>query len=147
MMFDSMHIKTCTLHNKSLDKYEGYVDYGKGLDIEGGNDRLAREALVFVLVSLRTNWKIPIGFFYVDKIDVEVQSLLVQIALNLSFMHGLKCLSITCDGTSVNPRTLTLWGCKWIGNALDSALDLTVHWTQSTLTAMKCTCCSTHATS
>ncbi len=117
-----MSICARTLYNRSLDRYEGYVDYGKGMEIES-TDKLAKEALVFMLVSLRSNWKTPIGYFFVDKIDAEVQSRLVQIALNLSFKYSLEVHSVTCDGTNVNPRTLTLLGCQWLGNTLHSALD------------------------
>ncbi len=79
------------MYNTSQDKYEGFVDFGPDLDLGEDVNRevLATEALVFMLVGLTGRWKFPIGYFLINKIDADVQSRLVQIALNLSHEHGL----------------------------------------------------------
>jgi hypothetical protein len=59
LMLDEMSIK----NHVSWDgkKYQGYIDLGNGAD----NDSLpmAKEALVFMVVSLNSSWKVPCGYF------------------------------------------------------------------------------------
>ncbi len=121
LMLDSMHIKSRTQYNRSEDKFEGFVDFGQDLEID--HEKLATEALVFMLVGLSGRWKFPVGYFFCDKVDAEVQSRLVQLALDLAHEHGLKVHSVTCDCTNVNPKTLSLLGCQWLGDELLSNLD------------------------
>lgn len=40
-------------------RLKGYVDYGTGTDNLEGLPR-AKEALVFLLVAINSNWKVPI---------------------------------------------------------------------------------------
>ncbi len=125
LMLDAMHIRSRAMYNKSLDKYEGFINFGPDLDLGDANrEVLATEALVFMLVGLTGRWKFPIGYFLINKIDADVQSHLVQIALNLSHEHGLLVHTITCDCTSVNPKTMALLGCQWLGPNPQSQLDV-----------------------
>ena len=58
-MLDEMSIK----NHVSWDgkKYQGYIDLGNGAD----NDSLpmAKEGLLFMVVSLNSSWKVPCGYF------------------------------------------------------------------------------------
>ncbi len=126
LIFDSMHIKDCPLYNKNLDKYDGYVDYRK--DLQTNSDKEAtEEALVFMLVSLCSSWKTPIGYFigyfYMDKVNAKVQACLVRIALEKCFKHQLIVQGVTCDCTNVNPWIMMLLGCQWLGDQLNSLID------------------------
>jgi hypothetical protein len=52
------------------NKYSVFVDYGP---LEAP-EIIASEALVFLLVGLRSHWKQPIGYFLTDKATATVQA-------------------------------------------------------------------------
>lgn len=43
-------------------KFRGYVDIGN--EIDDDSNAVASEALVFMLVSLDSHWKVPCGYFF-----------------------------------------------------------------------------------
>jgi hypothetical protein len=47
-------------------------------------DTLASEAVVFLLVGARRNWKCPIGYFLADKMTSKAQVKLVRVALEMA---------------------------------------------------------------
>lgn len=47
-------------------KYYGYVDLGTGLKNDSHSNEKARNALVFMAVALNSDWKIPLGYFFVN---------------------------------------------------------------------------------
>lgn len=51
-----MSIRQQLLWNEHQKKFVGYCDYGRDISIER-NDVKAKEALVFLLVSLKGTWK------------------------------------------------------------------------------------------
>ena len=57
-------------------------------------DTFATEAIVFLLVGARSNWKYPVGHFLVDKMSSQTQVELVRIALKLAAEAGLKVWSV-----------------------------------------------------
>ncbi len=110
----------------ALDKYEGSINLGPDLDLGEDINRevLATEALVFMLVGPTGRWKFALGYFLMNKIDADVQRCLVQIALNLSHEHGLLVHAVACDCTGVNPKTMALLGCQWLGPNPQSQPDV-----------------------
>ncbi len=75
LIIDAMSIKKAKIWNHSLGKFIGFSDYGnvsvtipneKKKDI---HDELATEALVIMAVCLRGTWKLPIGYFFQNKIS------------------------------------------------------------------------------
>ncbi|KAH0811281.1 hypothetical protein GEV33_011508 [Tenebrio molitor] len=76
----------------------GYVDLGTGLE---GDDRpLAKEALVFMVVSINSSWKIPVGYFLVDGVNSEQRCNLLKQCLSHICETGLRILTLTFDGLS-----------------------------------------------
>lgn len=61
------------------NKVMGYVDFGQGVD----NQRVAKDAFVFMLVSINMNWRLPLGYFLVDGISGEQRGVLVTRCLHL----------------------------------------------------------------
>ena len=111
LVCDGMSIKSSTIYNKTTGSFEGFVDFGCDI-ISDDENSVATEALVFMLVSLRKNWKYPIGYVLINKIDAtNLHSLLSQ-ALQYSVENNLKVYSITMDGTSTNLAAMKLFGCK-----------------------------------
>lgn len=61
-----------------VKKTLGLVNYGNGTsDV----DKVATQAFVMMLVSLNENWKLPVGYFFVDGLTAEIKSNLVNICL------------------------------------------------------------------
>jgi hypothetical protein len=88
----------------------GYVDLGTGLE---GDDRpLAKEALVFMVVSINSSWKIPVGYFLVDGVNSEQRCNLLKQCLSHICETGLRILTLTFDGLSSNLTMATLMGCQ-----------------------------------
>ena len=58
LVVDAMNIKKNIVFNKEDGCYQGFSDYGSGI-ICSSPDEVASEALVFMLVGLRTYWKYP----------------------------------------------------------------------------------------
>ena len=114
-MIDAMAIHSQTVWTPQRDKYFGFVDYGTEIP-NPPSDKLATEALVFLLVGTRSHWKCPIGYFLGNETNAEIQSKLVSKALELAAEAGLKIWSMTADGTAVNLATFELLGCKFVAN-------------------------------
>ena len=78
-------------------------------------EKLASEALVFLLVGTRDNWGCSIGYFLVDKITAKDQATLVIQSLEKPTKAALKVWSFTADGTTVNLHTFEILGCNFKG--------------------------------
>lgn len=68
---------------------------------------------VFKLVSLNGKWKLPIGYFFLNKITAVTQAELVKTTLTLTDNVGLKFRSVTCDGIYSNSAKLKILGCEF----------------------------------
>lgn len=61
LVFDEMAIRSQNLFNK--ERKLGTVNFSAG-PIEGEDeDTTATQALIFMLVSINENWKLPVGYF------------------------------------------------------------------------------------
>jgi len=81
-------------------QFRGYVDIGTGIQ----DDTLppATEALVFMVVSLNANWKLPVGYFFLNGLNgADRANLVKQCVCRLHDLHII-VTSITCDGASSN---------------------------------------------
>ena len=76
LVIDVISIRKQTLWNHEKDKYYGFIDLGDAIP-NPKSEKLASEALVFLLFGTRSHWKCPIGYFLVDKISAKDQATLV----------------------------------------------------------------------
>lgn len=72
----------------------------------------AKEALVFLLMSLKAVWKFPIGYFLKHRTTSSILTELIKTALILTAEAGIRVRSITCDGDSTNCSALLNLGCN-----------------------------------
>ena len=114
LVIDAMSIRKQTLWNNEKDKYSGFIDLGDAIP-NPKSEKLASEALVFLLVGTRSHWKCPIGYFLVDKISAKDQATLVTQCLEKAAKAGLKLWSVKADGTAVNLCTFEILGCSFTG--------------------------------
>lgn len=71
LVIDGMSIKKAKIWNNSLGKFIGFPDYGNITAPNSANDEhdvLATEALVIMAVCLRGTWKLPIAYFFQNRI-------------------------------------------------------------------------------
>lgn len=107
LVIDSMAIRQRLIKVPNSERLQGYVDYGNGIN-NGG--KKATEALVFLLVSMTSRARHPCAFFFVDKIDAEMQKNLILQFLHLANEKGITVANLTCDGCASNMSTLKKLG-------------------------------------
>lgn len=105
-----MSIRRQYYFDKKAQKLSGYVDLG-GFTTE--SERLASEALVFLIVSLKDKFKCPVAYFLVDKLSAEVQSQLIETCITKLSNIGINILNVTFDGAQSNIRSIRLLGCEF----------------------------------
>lgn len=98
------------LYDEANHTVVGYCDYGSNLSLED-KKATAKEALVFLLVSLNGKWKWPIAYFLKHAIIAVILKELIVTALILTVESQLHVRAIICDGEGVNCSTLNELGC------------------------------------
>ena len=108
MMIDEMSIRKHLEWNGK--ECRGYVDLGTG----SHDDSLpvATNALVFMLVSMNSNWKIPVGYFLIDGMTGKEKASLVTTCLEKLHDIGVTVAAFTCDGPSAHFAMLKELGAK-----------------------------------
>lgn len=109
LLLDGMAIRKQIIYDQAKSKYIGFVDYGNL--VPENSEAYASEALVFMLVGLKSKWKCPVGYFLIDKCNADNQTSLIKTCLSLAADNGLRISSVTCDGTSTNISSLKNLGC------------------------------------
>lgn len=96
LMLDEMSI----CHEVGFDgeKYRGYVDLGT--QIEDDDAQLASNALIFMVVCLHSNWKIPVAYFFINGLSGKERANLVNECLIRLHDCNIEIPSITFDGPS-----------------------------------------------
>ena len=61
-------------------KYRGYVDLGNEVE-DDDSAPLAKDALVFMAVSINEAWKVPIGYFFIDGLSGKERANLIKVCL------------------------------------------------------------------
>ena len=115
LMLDEMAIKKQVQWDGK--KFRGFVDLGNGIDNDDSLP-LARDALVLMVVSINSNWKVPCGYFFIDGLSGVERSNSVRICLKKLFDVGVKVVSLTCDGPSYNFAMLSELGARLKPNNL-----------------------------
>uniref|UniRef100_A0A1Y1K320 THAP-type domain-containing protein n=4 Tax=Photinus pyralis TaxID=7054 RepID=A0A1Y1K320_PHOPY len=108
LVFDEMSIRRKIEYDGLL--YHGFLDMGANVDVD--ESTVAKEALVFMLVSINSNWKVPVGYFLTAGLGVDQKSSLIRTCLTLLQETGVNVISITFDGLSTNFSLMTNLGCQ-----------------------------------
>ena len=122
LVLDAMAIRKQIQWEPANNRYSGFADYGP---LEAPKI-VASEALVFLLVGLRSHWKQPIGYFLTDKANAAVQAALINMALVKASAAGLKVWCVTSDGTTTNITTFKKLGCRF-GYSYDTIMTKFKH--------------------
>ena len=106
LMLDEMAIKKHIQWDGK--KFHGYVDIGTECDDD--TNPVATEALVFMVVPLNSNWKLPVGYFLIKGMSGRDRANLVQQCLEKLADIGVWIESLTCDGPSCHVTMLETLG-------------------------------------
>jgi len=77
-MLDGIYIKK----HVSWDgiKFPGYVDIGSDNNDDDDSSSVAKDALVFMVVSVNSYWKISIAYLFIDGLSGAERANLVKVA-------------------------------------------------------------------
>jgi len=109
LIYDAMSIRKGFWPDISGKVY-GYCDLG-GI-AQTANEKLAKELLVFIIGSFNKNFKCPVAYFFINKINATVQSQLVLAVISVLYEAGITVRSLIIDGTTTNLKTYELLGCS-----------------------------------
>ena len=90
-------------------RYHGYVDLGTGIDSD--DLPVAKEALCYIIVPLKGNWKLPVAYYIIDGLGAEERKNLVNKIIEELHAVNIKIVSLTFDGTSTNLSMADKLGC------------------------------------
>ena len=108
LMLDEMSIRKHVQWDGKAGKYRGFVDLGTKIDDDSLPE--ATEALVFMAVSVNSNWKVPCGYFLVNGLTGEEKANLTKDCLTKLHEVGVNVVSFTCDGPTTHQAMLKKLG-------------------------------------
>lgn len=103
--FDEICIRQLVEWNGSSST--GYVDMGDG----GNSNIMASQVFVFMAVSVKKPWKIPLGFFPISTLDSLQKKNMITHCIRNCLQTGAEVVGITFDGLSTNWTAAKLLGC------------------------------------
>ena len=113
LTLDGMSIKELVEYCPDLKRTFGTVDYGQDVSMgETDKSKPANEALVAMLVGIKGNWKLPIGYFLINGLKASILSGIIRNCLILTYNIGMLVLNVTMDGTGHNVSALEKLGAK-----------------------------------
>lgn len=103
LIFDEVSLSEGLHYNESLDKIEGFEDFGH----LGRTDKIANHALVFLVRGLVVKWKQPVAFYFCrDTTPTDKLKILIKEVINALQMAGLRVVATVCDQGSTNQAAI-----------------------------------------
>ena len=81
-----------------------------GTELDDDSLPAAKEALVFMVVSVKSSWKLPVGYFLIDGLSGQERKNVVLDCIERLFSVGVLVVSLPHDGCSANLSMLQLLG-------------------------------------
>lgn len=104
-----MSIKRQTEFDNNFTNLYGYVNIGNDLMYDIAEE--ATEVMVFMLVAVRTSWKLPVAYFLTTGLNGHQKSILVKECLRKVEETGIRICSISFEGNSSNIAMARNLGC------------------------------------
>ncbi|KAF0721422.1 Uncharacterized protein FWK35_00035229 [Aphis craccivora] len=105
-------------------KFHGLVDMGSGADFDSDNVDHATSALVFLIVAVNGNCKLPLEYFLVKGLNSSEFASLVKKCLELLHYTGVIINSMTFDGAHTNLSMCTKLGANLNINNLNFSFPI-----------------------
>lgn len=129
LIFDSMAIRKQVIFDNNQGQFLGNINLGNIIDVD--HEMPASEALFFQIVSYTYNFKCPVAYFLVNKIDSNLQTQIITACLRSLFEIGITIRSLTSDGAQANIATYNKLGCNLLSDTLTPYFfhpcDRTIH--------------------
>lgn len=112
LIFDEMSIRKLSQWNLAKKEFAGHISHGNK-DSYDNCSPLAKHALVLMISGINTKFKIPVGFFFVVKLNGEEKAGIVMEAMMRINKAGIKLASITFDGDAANIKAMKILGASF----------------------------------
>jgi len=114
LIMDEMSIMEDVHYNG--ERLQDYINFGCGMGVVDDCDALprAKKALVFLIVALNSNWKLPVGYFLINGITAEDKSNLIITCLRNLHETGVIIKTFTFDRAASNLSMTKHLGCNFI---------------------------------
>ena len=100
LSFDEMKLMKNLQFNG--EKFVGCVDFGFECGDQSDGAEEATDVSVFMLNVLNSNWKLPLGYFFIKSTTASQNENLVRICLQKLHEVGATVCSVACDGPSTH---------------------------------------------
>ena len=110
LMLDEMSLRKYVQWVSNQHRYSGFVDLGNELDDDDDDSPQAKDVLVFMVVNVDGNWKVPCAYFFIDGLSGEERANLVRLCIGRLYDVGVNVVSLTCDGPSCHLTMLRSLG-------------------------------------
>jgi DNA transposase THAP9 len=127
---DEMSIRKHVIWDKKRDMFMGYVNF----DTYNETDVVANKVLVFMATGVNQNWKIPVGFFYVSRLDGHSRETLIKMCLAQLAIPNLDIMVLTFDGDRANLKAVESMGASFKIGAI--VPDFTNPYTEKKIAVM-----------
>ena len=112
LILDGMHIRKHVDYDRHADQLYGFTFFTAKCN-EVIVPQLANEVMVFMAVGLKKKWTLPLAYFFISSLSgVSLAAIISETILRLTNV-GVRCLSITLDGSAINVSALANLGFKW----------------------------------
>lgn len=105
-----------------IDQSYGYVDFGGNIDSDCREE--CTDALVFLVVPLHGKWKVPIGYFLINKVSAEQKKFLLTQAIELCNEAKIINKAVTFDGCPTNLSMAKKLGCNFDSQNLNTVVQV-----------------------
>lgn len=109
LIFDEMSVRTLCQWDAAKKQFLGNITNGK----EGQYDicsPLAKNALIFMISGVNVQFKIPIGYFFVNYLSGAAKAAIIMEAMYRLNQIGVKLCSVTYDGAPANIKAVKILG-------------------------------------
>ena len=119
LMLDEMSIRKYITWDGT--RFRGFVDLGTGGSSENDDSSPpAKDAIVFMVVSINGSWKVPCTYFLIDGLSGQERANLVEICIKRLYDSGGRVVSLACDGPSCHFTILKALGTSLGVTALET---------------------------
>lgn len=100
VVYDEISIRKMEEYDHETDSRTGFVTYGTDY-----GEKLAKEALVFMVVGINEKFKLPVAYFLVSGLKANEKAALIQQVVLLAGKSGVKIVGLVHDGLVTNMAT------------------------------------------
>lgn len=109
LIFDEVAIRRQEDYDQHKDETVGMVNYGTNI-VDSNLNKLAKEALVFMITGVNDKFKIPVAYFLTIGLKANEKAALIRETILFVCKTGVKVVGMTFDGLFANLAT-----CRQLG--------------------------------